>query len=110
MSRVQLKRRKRRERGNVSVRSLLCAGIGAAGLLVIFTGTYQVVAGRLSRTMTGITMLFFVLSLAAVCFGIRFFKREGYSASSRWAGVILPVAALAGNVILYVTGLLKVLQ
>ena len=109
MSRVQLKRRKRREKGSVSVKSIICATIGAAALVVLAAGIYTAVSGKPDRTVTGAMMIFFFASLCSMCFGIRFSKREGFTPASRFWGVFLPVAAFVGFLLLYIIGLLKVL-
>lgn len=109
MSSVTMKRRKRREKGTVSVRSLICAFIGAAGLAFLIAGIIAQVLHGSSRKITGVAMLLFFTSFVAMCFGIRYSKREGYTLSSRIWGVALPAIAFAGYAILYVFGLLSVL-
>lgn len=109
MSRVQLKRRKRREKGNLSIKSIICAAAGMVSLIVLVAAIYASVAGRAGRVMTGASMIFFFLSLWEMCFGIKYSRREGFTFASRLWGVLLPTAAFAGFAVLYVIGLLKVL-
>ena len=110
MSRVQLKRRKKREKGSVSVRSLICAVAGLVGILFLIYGIYSAsIVGEMPRQVTGLSMIFFFASIVEVIFGIRFAKIPGHSAVSRAWGIILPSAALAGYLGLYVSGLYSIL-
>ncbi|MQN01848.1 MAG: hypothetical protein DUD27_03930 [Lachnospiraceae bacterium] len=110
MSRIQMKRRRKREREAASVRSLICAFAGLAGIIFLFYAIYAATVNKsLPRQVTGFSMIFFFASLIELVFGIRFAKKPGHSVSSRAWGVVLPAAALTGYLVLYLVGLYRIL-
>lgn len=109
MKSVQMKRRKRREKGQISIRSLICAAVGAVSIIILAAGIISSVSEKGSRMMAGVSMLFFFVSLCALFFGIKAAKREGFTPGSKFWGVFLPTAAFVGYAILYIIGLLNIL-
>lgn len=107
MSRVQMKRRKRREKGALSIKSLICAISGAVSIAVLIAAVYESVSGTKNRLMTGLMMLFFFASLCETVFGIRYSRREGFAPGARIFGVVVPLAALCGYIGLYIVGILN---
>ena len=93
MSRVQMKRRKKREKGSASVRSLICAFSGLAGIIFLVYAVYEAAVKEQMPRM----------------FGIRSAKIPGHSVSSKVWGILLPAVSLAGYMVMYLVGLYRVL-
>ncbi len=110
MSRVQMKRRKKREKGSASVRSLICAFSGLAGIIILVYAVYEAaVKEQMPRMVTGLAMIFFFCGLIELVFGIRSAKIPGHSVSSKVWGILLPAVSLAGYMVMYLVGLYRVL-
>lgn len=110
MSRIQMKRRKKREKASASVRSVICGLAGLVGIIFLIYSIYEAaVSKKMPRQVTGLSMIFFFLSLIELVFGIRFAKVTGYSVSSRVLGALIPAVAFAGYLALYVVGLYRLL-
>ncbi len=110
MSRVQMKRRRKREKGTASVRSLICAFSGIAGIIFLIYAVFKAAAAtEMPRTVTGIAMIFFFGGLIELVFGIRAAKIPGHSVSSRVLGILFPAISLAGYLVMYLVGLYRVL-
>lgn len=109
MKSIQMKRRKRREKGQVSIKSVVCAVCGAFAIAILITGIVRSVSGHGSRMITGVSMLFFFISLCALFFGVKAARRDGFSASSRFWGVLIPAVAFVCYALLYIVGLLNIL-
>lgn len=110
MSRVQMKRRKKREKAQASVKSVICALAGLVGIIFLIYSIYEASVNKeMPRMVTGLSMIFFFLSLIELVLGIRFAKTIGHSVSSRVWGVLIPAVALAGYMALYVAGLYALL-
>ena len=92
MSRVQMKRRKKREKGSASVRSLICAFSGLAGIIFLVYAVYEAaVKEQMPRMVTGLAMIFFFCGLIWNTFSedsraFSFIKGLGYTSSSCFIG------------------------
>lgn len=105
-----MRRRKKRERAQVCVQSLICAAAGVVGLVFLLYSIYTTVAEKKVTKMTaGLSMVFFFLSLIELCAGIRYGKKTGRSVASRVWGIIVPAASFAGYALCYAAGLYFIL-
>ena len=110
MSRVQMKRRKKREKGSASVRSLICAFSGMVGIIFfIYAVCEAAVKSQMPRSFTGLAMIFFFAGLIEMVLGVRFAKIPGHSLSSKVCGILFPAISLAGYLTLYLIGVYRLL-
>lgn len=101
------KRNKRkRNREPVTPITLAIISLSLASIIIFFIFIFSGAKGMVLRIISGLSVIFMVLCIAAFILGVRQFIKTGFATLSKALAVVLPAIAAALWLVTYLFGIL----